>query len=193
MSFYTPVIVGSVRRGRYSPTVARYIAGLLRAGGGVDAEILDLLEWDLPIMEERVRLRDDSPSRVLAFGEKLANADGLVVVTPEYNNGYPGILKNALDYFLPEYKRKPVGIVTVSSGGFGGLNALAQLRLVFLALGAYPIAKRLPVSRVQDAFDASGNPTTPALEKAAREFVEEFLWVTEALVAQKNRSRPPSS
>ena len=66
----------------------------------------------------------------------------LSLVTPEYNNGYPGVLKNALDYFLPEYRRKPVGIVTVSSGGFGGINALAQLRLVLFLMGAYPIPIR---------------------------------------------------
>ena len=82
----------------------------------------------------------------------MARSDSLVIVTPEYNNGYPGGLNYALDYLLPEYQRKPIAIVTVSAGGFGGINCLAQLRLVTLGMGAFPIPA-LPVSRAQDSFD----------------------------------------
>ena len=63
-----------------------------------------------------------------------------MIIAPEYKNGYPGSLKNALDYLRPEvFRRKPIGIVTVSAGGFGGINCLAQLRLVCLAMGEVPI------------------------------------------------------
>src|SRR5919198_4958156 len=109
-------------------------------------------------MEERLRFRDDPPPGLRQFSEKIARADSIVIVTPEYNNGYPGVLKNALDYLLPGYERKPIGIVTVSAGGFGGLNCLAQLRLVTLGMGAFPIPESLSVSRVQDSFDEEGNP-----------------------------------
>jgi NAD(P)H-dependent FMN reductase len=183
--FYVPVILGSVRRGRKSPIVARFIVERLRRSGKFEPELFDLAEYNLPIMEERLRLRDDPPPAVIAMGAKLMRADAIVVVSPEYNNGYPGVLKNALDYFLPEYKRKPVGIVTVSGGGFGGVNALAQLRLVFLTMGAYPLPLRLPVSRVQDAFDEDDNPKDPSLEKATAAFIAELLWLTEAIAAKK--------
>jgi NAD(P)H-dependent FMN reductase len=115
-------------------------------------------EFDFPMMEERLRFRDDPPPGLVEFSEKIARADSVVIVTPEYNNGYPGVLKNALDYLLPEYKRKPIGIVTVSAGGFGGINCLAQLRLVTLGMGAFPIPAALTISRVQDSFDLDGNP-----------------------------------
>ncbi len=119
------------------------------------------------------------------FSEKIARADSIVIITPEYNNGYPGVLKNALDYLLPEYKRKPFGIVTVSAGGFGGLNCLAQLRLVAIGMGAFPIPAALPVSSVQSSFDEEGNPTDESYEKRATSFIDELLWFTEAIATQK--------
>lgn len=183
--FYVPVILGSVRRGRKSPIVARFVVERLKRSGKFEPELLDLAEYNLPIMEERLRMRDDPPPNLVEMGAKLARADAIVVVSPEYNSGYPGVLKNTLDYFLPEYKRKPIGIVTVSGGGFGGINALAQLRLVFLSIGAFPVPLGLPVSRVQDAFDENDNPKDPLLEKAAASFTAELLWLTEAIAIKK--------
>ncbi len=188
--FYIPVILGSTRRGRQSPKVARFIAERMTGSGRIETEVLDLLDYNFPIMEERLRFRDDPPSGLVEFSRKVARADALVIVTPEYNNGYPGVLKNALDYLLPEYRRKPIAIVTVSGGGFGGLNCLAQLRLVTLGMGAFPIPASLPVSRVQESFDDDGNPRDPSYEKRAQSFIDELLWFTEAIVVQKSKGTP---
>jgi NAD(P)H-dependent FMN reductase len=185
--FYIPVILGSTRRGRQSVKVARFVVDRMKRSERIDTEILDLLEFNFPIMEERLRFRDDPPSRLTEFAGKIARADSVVIVTPEYNNGYPGVLKNSLDYLLPEYRRKPIAIVTVSAGGFGGLNCLAQLRLVALGMGAFPIPASLPVSRVQDSFDEQGNPRESSYEKRAQSFIEELLWFTEAIALQKSR------
>jgi NAD(P)H-dependent FMN reductase len=187
--FYIPVILGSTRRGRLSPRVARFLVERMRRTGRIDTEILDLAEYNLPIMEERLYARDDAPAAVREMAAKLARADAIVIVSPEYNKGYPGVLKNALDYFLPEYKRKPVGIATVSSGDFGGVNCLAQLRLVIFNLGAFPIPAAFPVPRVQDNFDEEGNPRDPKFEKWAETFLAELLWLTEAVTAQKARGK----
>src|SRR5919201_5067545 len=135
--FYIPVILGSTRRDRQSPKVARFIHEQMRRYKEIETEILDLLEYNFPIMEERLRFRDDPPPGLREFSEKIARADSFVIVTPEYNNGYPGVLKNALDYLLPEYKRKPIAIVTVSAGGFGGLNFFAQFRLLSFWFGGF--------------------------------------------------------
>ena len=187
--FYIPVILGSTRRGRQSPKVARFIAERMRRSERIATEILDLLAYNFPVMEERLRFRDDPPPGLREFSDKVARSDALVIVTPEYNNGYPGALKNALDYLLPEYQRKPIAIVTVSAGGFGGLNCLAQLRLVTLGMGAVPLPAALPVSHVQDSFDEHGNPTDAAYEKRAQSFIAEVLWFTEAIAVQKAKDK----
>jgi NAD(P)H-dependent FMN reductase len=185
MPFYIPILLGSTRRDRQSIKVARFVFARLQAREGVSTELLDLLEYNFPIMEERLHRRKDPPPRLQEYADKIARADSLIIVTPEYNNGYPGVLKNALDYLLPEYERKPIGIVTVSAGGFGGINCLAQLRLVTLGMGAFPIPENLSVSRVQDSFREDGTPNDPAYEKRAAVFLDEVLWFAEAIADRK--------
>jgi len=183
--FYVPTLLGSTRRGRMSERVARFLVGQLQQTGKAQTELIDLAELNLPIMEERLHERDDPPPGLVGFGERVGKADALLIVTPEYNGGYPGVLKNALDYLYPEYRRKPVGIATVSNGPFGGMNCLALLRPIFLRMGAVPIPASFPVPRVQDAFEADGTPKDPAYPKRAQSFLAELLWYTEALSAQK--------
>ena len=178
-----PILLGSVRRDRQSPNVAHWLHRLLEADDRIHSELVDIEELAIPIMEERLRLLDDPPAGVVQLGNAVAAGDGLVIVTPEYNNGYPGVLKNALDYLLPELKRKPVGIVTVSAGGFGGINCLAQLRLVLLAMGALPVPASLPVSRVHQSFSDDG-PTDADFAKKAGRFLDELVWWSEAAVRQ---------
>src|SRR5215813_3728934 len=112
--FYIPVILGSTRRGRRTARAAHFIADRMKQTERIDVEILDLRDYDFPMIEERLRFRDDPPPGTLEFSRRLARADALVIATPEYNNSYPGVLKNCLDYFKPEYRRKPIGIVTAS-------------------------------------------------------------------------------
>ena len=190
--FHIPIIAGSTRRDRQSIKVARFVLARLQQRNGVQTELLDLLEYNFPIMEERLYHRDDPPRRLREYADKIARADALIIVTPEYNNGYPGVLKNALDYLLPEYERKPIGIVTVSAGGFGGINCLAQLRLVTLGMGAFPIPESLPVSRVRDSFRDDGTPNDPAYEKRAAVFLDEVLWFAEAIADRKAKEKSSS-
>jgi NAD(P)H-dependent FMN reductase len=185
MAYYIPIILGSTRRERQSVKVARFVFARLQQRKNVQTELLDLLEYNFPIMEERLHRRDDPPPGLKEYGEKIGRADSLIIVTPEYNNGYPGVLKNALDYLLLEYERKPIGIVTVSAGGHGGITCLAQLRLVTLGMGAFPIPENLAVSRVQDSFKEDGTPNDPAYEKRAAGFLDEVLWFTEAIADRK--------
>lgn len=186
---YIPIIAGSTRRDRQSIKVARFVSARLKARPGVETELLDLLEYNFPIMEERLHNRNDPPPGLPEFGEKIGRADSFIIVTPEYNNGYPGVLKNALDYLLPEYERKPVGIVTVSAGGFGGINCLAQLRLVTLGFGGVPIPEALTVSKVRDSFQEDGTPNDPAYERRAASFLDEVLWFAEAIADKKAKDK----
>jgi len=187
--FYIPVILGSIRRDRESVKVARFVMDCLQKLNAVHAELLDLKELNLPMMEERLRFRSDPPPSVVDFGAKINRADSILIVTPEYNGGYPGVLKNALEYLKDEYRRKPFGIVTVSAAETGGALCLASLRQVVLHLGGVPIPAVLPVSRVKESFDSEGKPLDPGLAKRAREYFDELLWYTEALAIRKGNSR----
>ncbi len=192
MPFYIPIIVGSTRRDRQSIKVARFVLSRLQQRKNAETEMLDLLEYNFPIMEERLHRRDDPPPRLQEYADKIARVDSLIIVTPEYNNGYPGVLKNALDYLLPEYERKPIGIVTVSAGGYGGITCLAQLRLVTIGMGAFPIPENLAVSRVHDSFKEDGTPNDPAYEKRAAAFLDEVLWFAEAISDRKAKEKAAS-
>ena len=186
---YIPIIVGSTRRERQTIKVARYVFTRLGLRKEVKTVFLDLLEYNFPMMEERLHRRDDPPPGLREYAEHVARADALILVSPEYNNGYPGVLKNALDYLLPEYERKPIGIVTVSAGGYGGINCLAQLRLVTVGMGAFPIPENLAVSRVHDSFSEQGTPNDPAYEKRTETFLDEVLWFAEAIQDRKAKEK----
>lgn len=187
--FYIPIIAGSTRRDRQSIKVARFVLARLQKRKEVETILLDLLEYNFPMMEERLHHRDDPPPRLQEYADHIARADSLIIVTPEYNNGYPGVLKNALDYLLPEYERKPIGIVTVSAGGYGGITCLAQLRLVTIGMGAFPIPENLAVSRVHDSFSEDGTPKDPAYERRAETFLDEVLWFAEAIQDRKAKEK----
>jgi len=174
-----PVILGSVRRGRQSGRVARFARGRLRRAG-TEAPLLDLAEIGLPVMEERLSKRDDPPPGLVAFAGAVAEADAIVVVSPEYNGAVPGALKNALDYLHGEWERKPVGVVTTSAGGFGGVHAQTQLQLLFLRLRALPVAA-MPVSRVSQSFDEDGEPKEAHYETSFARFCDTLTWYARAI------------
>jgi NAD(P)H-dependent FMN reductase len=177
-----PVLLGSRRVGRRSARVARFLLNGLAARDGIVTDLIDLAEVDLPILRERPDETDTPPPSFPSFRAKVAGAQGLVIVAPEYKGGYPGVLKNALDHLEAGiFRRKPIGIVTVSSGPFGGLSCLAQLRLVCLAMGGVPIPVAFPVSSVDSALDDAGNPLDSRLEGRVGPFLDELIWYTRAL------------
>src|SRR6516165_963926 len=181
-----PVHLGTIRATRQNAHVARQLLGQLEGRDEVATTLIDLADLDLPVMRHRLGETDAAPPGAVGLSEKPGRADGLVIVAPEYKNGYPGSLKNAFDY-LPAgiLRRKPIGIVTVSSGGFGGLNCLAQLRLICLAMGGVPIPVALPVSRVNESFDEPGTLLDPKLAARVRPFIDELIWYVRALASPR--------
>lgn len=175
------VILGSVRRGRMSERVATFVMSRLAANAAVSAELVDLRALNLPIMEERLGRIDPPPPGVAELGAAIESADALVIVSPEYNHGYPGVLKNALDYFYAQYKRTPVALVTVSNGGHGGVNAWAQLVTVFAQLGAIVLPQTIAVSNVDKAFAEDGTPLEAAYVKRTDGMVNELVWLARRL------------
>jgi NAD(P)H-dependent FMN reductase len=100
-----PVILGTTRKGRMSAHAARFIVGQIKGRDGVTTELIDISKLPMPIDDAGEGIKDP------LFSEKMAMADGLVIVTPEYNHSFPGLLKHVLDSCLKEYIHKPAGIV----------------------------------------------------------------------------------
>jgi NAD(P)H-dependent FMN reductase len=157
MKLYIPVLLGSIRVGRQSVHVANLVFNRLGDHTNVRTELLDLADYPFPALEYRMDQSKDPPTGLAEFSNNLIRANGILIVAPEYKNGYPGSLKNALDYLeAGAFRYTPIGICTVSSGGFGGLYCLSQLRMVCSALGGIAIPGMFSVSWVQDAFDRNG-------------------------------------
>lgn len=171
------VILGSVRRGRMSARVATFVMARLAAAKNINPELVDLETLDLPIMEERLGRIDPPPPGVPELGAKIEAADALIIVSPEYNHGYPGVLKNALDYFYTQYKRTPTAIVTVSNGGHGGVNAWAQLVTVLTHMGAIVLPVTVAVSHVEKSFSPEGEALEPAYIKRTDGMIAELVWL----------------
>jgi NAD(P)H-dependent FMN reductase len=187
-----PVLLGTVRASRQSAHVARWVLGELVARLEASTELIDLDDFHLPVMEERLSQHASPPPGATDFAARLARADGLLIVTPEYKGAYPGSLKNAFDYLdAGVFRRMPIGIATVSAGGFGGVNCLAQLRLVCLAMGGSPLPMTFAVSNVQKTFDEQGRLLEPSLAAKLAPFLDELIWHTRAMALGKQADAGP--
>lgn len=171
------IISGSTRIGRASHSIAQYIEKRL-IDKGVETTLLDLKEYSFPVFDERLTHLEEPHSGLKDFSNKLTEADALIFVTPEYNGSLPGSFKNSLDFFRSEFKRKPMGSVTVSSGPFGGINAYHQLLFWMSYVGGIPSPTKLLVSDVNNAFDEHGVPTE-RLQRNGDGFLDDLIWLTE--------------
>ncbi len=182
------IMIGSVRIGRQSQKAALYLEKELRKRNQ-EVTLIDLATEQLPIMEERMSRDVDPPAGALRISRQLTEADAIILVTPEYHGSFSGVLKNALDYFLPEFAKKVVGVATATTGRFGGLNASVQLQHVVLSMGAYPLPQKLIVPDIPNAFDADLNPTSELLSKQAHKFLDEFTWLAEAVTQASQKKK----
>jgi len=172
---FIPVILGTTRKGRASENVARFVMKQISKRGDVKTELIDILELALPIDDAGEAIKHS------AFSEKMSQADGIVLVVPEYNHGYPGILKHALDTNLKEYIHKAVGICGVSAGGFGGTRAIQGLLPVLRELGLTTIFWDGNFSNAQKLFDADGKIADAAYERRIGPFIQELVWMSRVL------------
>ena len=172
---FVPVLLGTTREANKSSAVARAAHKLLQ-DQGADTQLLDIGDPLIPPLVERRRMLDQVHPAVEAHGQALERADALVVVVPEYNWGIPGVLKNALDHFLPELKRKPVGVIPVSAGGGGGRCALVQTRTVLSAMGMVVVPETCLIAQVHRLLDDDGEIGDPDTLAHMGRVVEQVLW-----------------
>lgn len=176
------IISSSVRTGRNSHRVALYFKNYLTENKLSTVEILDLQEYNFPIFDERLRLQKNPSEKMLEFAAKIKSADGVIIVTPEYNGGYPASLKNVTDLLYNEWYRKPIAISTVSDGAFGGSQVITSLQFSLWKIRACTVPTMFPVPKVIEAFDEAGNALDKnASDKRAGVFINELLWYMEAV------------
>ncbi len=175
------IISSSVRTERKSNRVALYFKQYLETNKTSTVEILDLEKYNFPLFNERLRFQKNPSVEVLDFANKIKSADGILIVTPEYNGGYPASLKNVIDLLNEEWYRKPLAISTVSGGVFGGSQVITSLQFVLWKLRAWIVPATFPVPKVEESFDESGNPLDKTgTDKRASSFINELLWCMEA-------------
>lgn len=185
--FKITILYGAIREGRLSIRAAKAVKAALEQSGRAEVTFIDIKDYNLPVMENRLKDMENPPATLLEISEKLGNADGIVFVTPEYNNSYSGALKNAVDYFTKEWSKKPIGIVCGSNGKQGGINASNLLQLLILAIRAFPMPQKLLVPELDKSLDENGKPLNDIMAKNLDKFVEEYLWFVEAISTQNKK------
>ncbi|PIR57717.1 MAG: nadph-dependent fmn reductase, partial [Parcubacteria group bacterium CG10_big_fil_rev_8_21_14_0_10_38_31] len=171
------VIVGSTRQSRFSEKPAGWVLEELKKREGIEAELLDLRDFPMPFFDEAVSpAMKQGPYQnevVKKWTGKIAEADGFIIVTPEYNHGYPAVLKNALDYVYAEWNRKAVGFV--SYGSVSGARSVEQLRQVSIELQMAPIrsAIHLPADKWMQVL--MGKMPADELFASSKEHLDRFF------------------
>jgi len=184
------ILSASIRTGRNSHSVALYFKNYLEENKLADTHIIDLKTYDFPLFEERLRLIEEPTSAMLSFAAEIEKADGIIIVTPEYNGGYPASLKNVIDLLYAEWKRKPIAIATVSAGPFAGTQVITSLQFSLWKIGALVVPAMFPVPTVEKSFDKVGNALDkPATDKRASVFVNELVyWISAKQQLESNQA-----
>jgi NAD(P)H-dependent FMN reductase len=181
------VIAGSTREGRFSDKAAAWIAEEIKKQDNVAVEVLDLRDYDVPFFNEPMspsfKQESYKNEAVARFTKKIEEGDAFVIVTPEYNHGTSGVLKNALDWVYPEWNNKAVAFV--SYGGVGGARAVEQLRQNVIELQMAPIRNSVHIPGEQYFQVLFGKMDVKELfasvSKQAEDMITQLLWWARAL------------
>ncbi|MFH1393413.1 MAG: NADPH-dependent FMN reductase [Candidatus Micrarchaeota archaeon] len=163
---HIPVILGTARKGRQSLKVAKFIMGEAKKAG-LKSEIIDVRDYRIPATDNT-----EKSDKAKKLARKIQPAEGLIIVTPEYNFSYPGELKMMLDLLYKQYEGKPVGICSVSGGAFGGARAAQELKLLCVTFCMHPICQTLYFPDVQEQFDGKGKVKDEKYYKRAKRFLD---------------------
>jgi len=174
---FLPVLLGTNRKNRNSVHPARWLVGELEKRPDIETRLFDVGDFALPQDDYGTEIKDLFPD----WRDAIIRADGLVIVTPEYNHGYPGSLKAVLDLLLREYVHKAVAFVGVSAGLWGGTRAIEAMVPMVRELGLAVTFSDLNFPKVQKTFDAEGKLLDPAYEKRAQDFLDELVWLSRTL------------
>ncbi len=173
---FLPVIIGTPRQGRLTEPVAMFVLGEASKRDDIETELIDIRKIPIRMDDAGEALKDSQ------FSATVARADGLILVVPEYNHSFPGLLKHVLDTNLKEYIHKAVGVCGVSAGPFGGARMIQSLVPVLRELGLVTIFWDVYFGNAGKLFDpATGKITDPAYSGRMEKFLDELVWMARAL------------
>lgn len=174
---FIPILLGTNRKDRRSEDVARWVFTKIEEREEIETKLFDVRDFDLPRDDYGTGIGDSFPE----WRDAIHRADGLVIVTPEYNHGYPGNLKSVLDLLLKEYIHKAVAFVGVSAGVFGGARVIEACVPMVRELGLAVTFSDLNFPQVHTKFDENGNLLDAAYEKRVAGFLDELVWMSRTL------------
>ncbi|MFN6465142.1 MAG: NADPH-dependent FMN reductase [Nostoc sp. DedVER02] len=192
MSFKTLVFYGSYRSDRQGIKAARFTIDQLKQRNH-EVIFVDAKEYDFGILDRMYKEYDlgQAPAKMEELAEHIRTADGFVVVAGEYNHSIQPGLSNLMDHYLEEYFFRPAGIVSYSTGGFGGVRAAIQLRAFLSEMGMCTISSIFAISKIGDSLDETGASGAIALTKRVGQFLDELEWYEEALQRQRKEKGNP--
>src|SRR5213075_3325522 len=172
---FIPLILGTARQGRESEHAAKFVFERTKARAGVETEFIDVRSLPMKLDDAGEQMKDPK------FASTIERCDALLIVTPEYNHGYPGLLKHALDMCLKEYIHKVVGICGVSAGPFGGARVIENLLPVMRELGLVAIFEDVNFGKVGTLFDERGQLLDDKFVGRVNKFLDELIWMSRTL------------
>ena len=172
---FIPVILGTARQGRESEHAAHFVFEQTKKRAKVETELIDVRSLPMRLDDAGEQMKDP------AFSATIERCDGLIIVTPEYNHSFPGLLKHALDMNLKEYIHKAVGICGVSAGAFGGARVIEHLLPVMRELGLVAIFEDVNFGKVGTLFDERGNLLNESYVRRVDKFLDELIWMSRVL------------
>lgn len=174
---FLPLILGTNRKDRKSVFVANWLHGEMEKRPEIETQLFDVMDFALPQDDYGTGIKDAFPE----WRDAINRADGLVIVTPEYNHGYPGALKSVLDLLLKEYVHKAVALVGISGGTFGGTRVVESLVPMVRELGLAVTFADLNFPKVHEKFDQNGVLLDSAYGKRVKDFLDELVWMSRVL------------
>src|SRR5256886_4372411 len=172
-----PVLLGTSRKERKSVFAAKWLVSEMQKRDELETRLFDVADFELPQRDYGQEIKNAFPE----WRDAIVEADGLVIVSPEYNHGYPGPLKAVLDLLLREYVHKAVAFVGVSAGPWGGVRVIEAMVPMVRELGLAVTFTDLNFPFVQRTFDETGKLLDPAFEQRAKDFLDELVWMARVL------------
>jgi chromate reductase len=181
------IVSGTNRRGSQTLRVSRFLERKYREAGA-QVTLLDLTQ--LPSELFTPDSYAEKPKEFDVFSKAVLESDGLVIVTPEYNGSFPGVLKYFIDHlkFPESFEKRPVAFVGLAAGMWGALRSVEQLQAIFAYRNAYSFNERVFLPRVESQLDPQGEPKDPLVRSLFDSQVKNFLSFVGKLSASSNHS-----